>query len=208
MIEYLKIAFYLSLVFSLIAMGYQIFRTWRFGRKPMQAQPQGSRIRGIVYAFTKGMAPWEKESAGKHLPTYLTGILYHLGIFAAIIYLFLALWQIPIPVFILNSFRILIGLAITGGIGLLIKRIFKSTLRFISCADDFISNILVGTFLLLTLIHTFSAKTLPFLLLITILLVLYIPLGKIRHCFFFFYARILFGSYFGLRGVFPHKAPK
>jgi len=34
---------------------------------------------------------------------------------------------------------------------------------------------------------------------------LYIPVGKIRHCFFFFYSRILFGLFYGRRGVLPQN---
>jgi hypothetical protein len=32
----------------------------------------------------------------------------------------------------------------------------------------------------------------------------YVPLGKIRHCLYFFFSRIFFGKFFGRRGVLPH----
>jgi hypothetical protein len=34
----------------------------------------------------------------------------------------------------------------------------------------------------------------------------YVPLGKIRHCLYFFFSRIFFGKFFGRRAVFPHPA--
>jgi hypothetical protein len=37
-------------------------------------------------------------------------------------------------------------------------------------------------------------------------LFLYVPLGKIRHCFFFFAARCHMGAHFGRRGTFPPHA--
>ena len=38
-------------------------------------------------------------------------------------------------------------------------------------------------------------------LLATVVLALYAPLGKIRHCVFFFLARGLFGARLGRRGI-------
>jgi hypothetical protein len=32
----------------------------------------------------------------------------------------------------------------------------------------------------------------------------YVPLGKIRHCLYFFFSRTFFGKFFGRRAVFPH----
>jgi hypothetical protein len=35
-------------------------------------------------------------------------------------------------------------------------------------------------------------------------MLVYIPLGKIRHCLYFFFSRTFFGKFFGRRAVFPH----
>ncbi|MGB2696422.1 MAG: hypothetical protein WBD28_01025, partial [Candidatus Zixiibacteriota bacterium] len=71
-----------------------------------------------------------------------------------------------------------------------------------------LANILVDLLLLSALAATF-AKTLfvPFAV-IAIIIFVYIPFGKIRHCVFFFYSRILFGDFFGRRGVIPHPSRK
>jgi hypothetical protein len=34
----------------------------------------------------------------------------------------------------------------------------------------------------------------------------YVLLGKIRHCLYFFFSRMFFGKFFGRRAVFPHPA--
>jgi hypothetical protein len=39
-----------------------------------------------------------------------------------------------------------------------------------------------------------------------IVLLLYVPLGKIRHCLFFFATRYHTGIYFGRRGTLPPAA--
>ncbi len=79
----LKSSVLLSFLFSITALIFQVLKTFSFGKRPLRSRPQGSREKGIVYAFGRGMMPWEKESAAKHLPTYLAGMLYHAGIFAA-----------------------------------------------------------------------------------------------------------------------------
>jgi hypothetical protein len=42
---------------------------------------------------------------------------------------------------------------------------------------------------------------------ISALTFIYVPLGKIRHCLYFFFSRIFFGKFFGRRAVFPHGTP-
>ena len=97
------------------------------------------------------------------------------------------------------------AVGILCGVGLLMKRLTLGYMRAISCVDDYISNALVNLFLILVLLESFLQTLRPILFLVTIILFLYIPLGKIRHCFFFFYSRILFGQFYGRRGVLSQK---
>ena len=60
-------------------------------------------------------------------------------------------------------------------------------------------------FIFLALLDTLLGGIRPVLNIITIVVLLYVPVGKIRHCFFFFYSRILFGMFFGRRKVLGHK---
>ncbi|MFB0564558.1 MAG: hypothetical protein ACETWK_02630 [Candidatus Aminicenantaceae bacterium] len=156
-----------------------------------------------MYAFGKGLMPWEKESARKHLPTYLAGVLYHASFFSALFYLFSLIIPFQLTVLVISLFRFLTIIGLLCGLGLLLKRTVHRYLRKISCPDDFASNLIVDVFLAFALANTFFSSIKPFFYLTAILLFIYIPLGKIRHCFFFFYVRILFGVFYGRRGVLP-----
>ena len=199
-LKYGVIAAFLISVFSLT---YLVLKTFSFGRRAFHAKSNGSPVRGMIYAFGQGMTPWEKESAGKHMPTYFTGILYHTGIFVGLAYLLLIIISVSVPGVLLILFQIFFTASFLAGVGLLLKRLFSTKMKAISNPDDFFANILVNIFLLLSLLHSFNAGFLAPLLLGSMVMFLYMPLGKIRHCFFFFYVRILFGVFFGRRNVFP-----
>ncbi|TFH66028.1 MAG: hypothetical protein E4G91_00295 [Candidatus Zixiibacteriota bacterium] len=202
----LRLAVALSAVYCLIALTVLIARTFSFGGQPRYAKAHGSSARGVVYAFGQGMLPWEKESASKHLPTFFAGILYHAGIFAAIFFLVAALLLIKLPDVATLIVRLLAVIGLLSGIGLLVKRSALPYMRFISCLDDYIANILVGLLLLSAILATYNSVLQFAMMAVAIILLLYIPVGKIRHCAFFFYSRILFGKFFGRRGTIPHPS--
>jgi len=182
-----------------------VLKTSSFGKMPVYAKPQGKGKEGIFYAFGKGMMPWEKDSARRHILTYIGGMLYHGGIFAAFFYLFSLVISFEISKPLKFLFSLLIGLGFFSGVSLLVKRILLVSLRKISCADDFAANLVVDVFLALALLNTFYPGLKTYFYAISIILFLYVPVGKIRHCVFFFYTRILFGLFYGRRGVLPKK---
>jgi len=201
----LKILAAVSAGLTLSVLIGQIVRTLGFGRLPLHSPPHGSGSRGILYAFGQGMMPWEKESARKHLITYTAGFGYHFGIFSGLLYLALVVVSgFAPPYAAMFVIRVLMAAGLVFGIGLLIKRLGVSAMRSISCPDDYTANILVDLFLMLALLDSFGLPVRVPLLIESIFMILYIPVGKIRHCFFFFYSRILFGFFYGRRGVFPH----
>jgi len=201
----LEYAVIISFLISVVSLTILVLRTFSFGTKPLYAEPKGDVKKGILYAFGKGMMPWEKESAGKHLPSYIGGILYHLGVFTGFFYLLLTLVSVDLPALVLLFMRILMAAGVISGAALLLKRIFSPQMRVLSCPDDFAANIIVNIFVLIALLHTFYPGIIHFFFLAAIVMFLYMPLGKIRHCFFFFYTRILFGIFYGRRDVFPPK---
>lgn len=205
MLTFLRYGVIISFFICAISLCILVLKTLLFGKKPLYSEPQGVGNKGIMYAFGKGMMPWEKESAARHLPTYIAGILYHSGIFAGLFYILLLVIPFCPGLFLINALRILMLCGIACGVALFLKRIFKTTLKNISCPDDFASNILVDLFLFFALIDTFISSVRPVFLFAAILMLLYIPVGKIRHCFFFFYSRILFGLFYGRRGILPQK---
>ena len=154
------------------------------------------------------MLPWEKESAAKHIWTYMGGILYHTGILITMLFLATILLRISFPMIWLYLARIFLAIGLFCGVALLIKRILKPHLKSLSSGDDYWANFLVDLFILLSLISTYAEKALIPFLIIAIITFIYIPFGKLRHCVFFFYSRIIFGTYFGKRGVLPHPSRK
>lgn len=187
---------------SLYALSYLIIQTFYFGKKTFYSTPRGKPLKGIFYSFGKGMLPWEKESVGKNIFVYFEGIFYHSAILSCFIFLSVKILSLQMNVIFYSILKIIISLGLLSGTGLFLRRVFSSYLRKISILDDFFANLFVNGFLLLSLITTFNPSILPFLYLYFSLLLLYIPAGKIRHCFFFFYSKILSGIYFGWRGVF------
>jgi hypothetical protein len=191
--------------FCLAALSVLVGRTFAFGRREYLSAPRGYAGHGIVYAFGKGMV--DKESVSRHRPTMLGGVLYHLAIFAALAYI---LW-IALPIRLsppLGAFRPVFLVGTVVGLTLLVKRATKPHLRRLSCPDDFFANLFVDLFLVLALLHTYVPALEAALMIAAILLFIYIPLGKIRHCFFFFYTRLVFGLHFGRRGALPGSGLK
>jgi hypothetical protein len=185
------------------ALAFQVARAWRFGGHAVHSAPAGEPLRGVAYAFGPGMMPWGKESAARHLPTYMTGIVYHLAVFLALALVGAAVFRVALPSGLTLPLTLVLAAGAVGGVGLMVKRASQPVLRSISCPDDFASNALVDLLLLAAIASLWlPAGEIP-LLVTAAVLFLYIPAGKIRHCFFFFYSRILFGIFFGRRGVLP-----
>lgn len=203
----LKYSVFVAFFFSLALLTVQVVHTLSFGRRRLYSPAEGSRWKGVTYAFGRGMLPWEKESAARHLPTYVAGMIYHAGIFTAIFSVLLLAVGIRPPAPAVTVLRIFLTAGFFSGTGLLLKRVIHPKMRYISCPDDYISNLLVDAFVFSSLLSSWFAVATPVFLILAILTFLYMPLGKIRHCFFFFYSRILFGSYFGRRGVLPRRRP-
>ena len=187
---------------------YHSYRIIRLGNPPEYARRAGHIGKAVRYAFTGAMSPAVKESAYLHLPTYIAGIIYHIGTFLAIILFFLALfniwiqeWMMWIPVTILIASGVC-------GISILIKRMSKHELRALSNPDDYISNILVTAFQLITAMAMINATYIPAYFIIVSILLLYFPLGKLKHAVYFFAARYHLGYFYGWRGVWPPKPIK
>jgi len=219
----LRVLVLATAAWALLGLVFLCFRTRAFGRREFFAKPAGSAMGGVLYAFTMGMLPWAKESVRRHLLSFLLGIAYHLGILSAFFLLTMYLLGHSYPLFgdttgllIFNvksgdaTFRIhllpwLLAFGAFGGISLFVKRLVNATLRGISCPDDYVSNILVTLFVILALTSTLLRQTwvVQSFFVSSLVLFVYIPLGKIRHCLFFFCTRYHFGAFFGRRGCMP-----
>ncbi len=172
-------------------------------RVPYFAAPRGSAAAGVRYAFTTAFLPWTKESATRHLPWYLAGVAYHAGIFAMLARLLLTL-AAPGPLRFLDGvLAALFAASLASGLALLARRRLDRTLRAISVPDDAISNLLVDVALAAALAASLSPALLPVFQLAGAALLLYAPLGKLRHMVLLLTSRRYLGLYFGRRGVRP-----
>jgi len=141
---------YFSLACCCLSCLYHFIRLISLGYPVDYSQKTGNIGAATRYAFTGAMSPLKKESAYLHLPTYAAGLLYHIGTFISISLFFLFLFKIEIqawPQWILIGILLLTGFS---GLGILIKRLIKKELRFLSNPDDYISNILVTVFHFMT----------------------------------------------------------
>ena len=170
-------------------------------RVPTYAAPRGSEGAGVRYAFTTAFLPWAKESASAHLATYLAGIVYHAGIFAMLAALVLTLTPFALPRAVGVALAVVLALALACGLGLLAKRHARNDLRAVSVPDDTIANLLVDAALATALAAALApGAVVPFQLAGAALL-LYAPLGKLRHMLFLVTSRALWGRFYGRRGV-------
>lgn len=165
------------------------------------ARPQGSIRRGILYAFTLGMAPWEKESTRQHWLAYLRGIFFHVGIFMAFGVLIASPWLALIPKVIIWLAAAVTGLGAVFGFAGIAMRLMGENERALSLPDDYFSVFLSSLFTALAFVALLVPGALPVFYIVTAILLVYIPVSKIRHCVYFFYSKFFFGMGYGRRGV-------
>ncbi|GAB4545993.1 MAG: hypothetical protein Kow0063_40230 [Anaerolineae bacterium] len=165
------------------------------------SRARGDVRRGVLYAFTLGMAPWEKESTRRHWLAYFRGIFYHLGIFMAFAVLLVSPWLSIIPQpFIWLAMLVTASGAVFGFAGI-VMRLTEEDTRVLSVPDDYFSVFLASLFVALAFLTLLVPAVLPIFYIVAAVLLVYIPFSKIRHCVYFFYSKFFFGLSFGHRGV-------
>jgi hypothetical protein len=165
------------------------------------AREHGNVGRGILFAFTLGMAPWEKESTRIHWIAYLRGIFFHLGIFMAFGVLLASPWLEILP-----NILVWLALAVTGfgaifGFTGIYMRLAGPNERALSLPDDYASVFVTSLFIALAFATLLWPPVLPAFYVMTGFMGACIPISKIRHCVYFFYSKFFFGMSFGRRGV-------
>jgi len=206
MVDLLRIVVVVAAAWALLALTALIVRARAWGRVEYFARAAAPPMAGVVYAFGAGMSPTAKESAREHLTTYLAGVAYHIGVFASLAYLVLLVAGVGIGGVVLLVLQLLTLLATICGATLLIRRVADRQLRRLSCPDDYVANLLTTGMVALACVATVSPRLQAPFLGESALLLLYMPLGKIKHCFFFFTTRYYLGAHFGRRGTFPPRA--
>lgn len=193
----------LSALWALLALGFLYCRVKGFGKRTFFSPPAGEAKDGVRYAFIQGMSPMAKESVRMALPWYAVGMGYHLGVFVAFGLWTMSLFGYQFLDGLHEGASLFSGLGALAGSALLLKRALSSSLRALSSLDDYISNFLATAFALLAALTGFWPEVDSLWMAFSILFFIYLPLGKIHHCIFFFTTRYHFGAFFGRRGVFP-----
>jgi hypothetical protein len=212
-VQYLAIAATLYCIVSLLVHFVKIVR---LGAPKDKSEPSGSVKEGVIYANTRAMMPTEKESAYLHIPSYAVGMLFHIGLFCSLLFFVLSFfpffnnwiggscwrWVLAIPP----------AVATVCGLILFFRRLFSKDLKVLSMPDDFISTGLVTLFLLMTTFYLSMSTCCGSITILyyisSILLLLYMPLGKLRHVVYYFAARYHLGFFYGWRNVWPNHEKK
>ncbi len=177
----------------------------RLGFPEDHSVKKGDLKSGVAYSFLGAMNPVKKESAYLHLPTYVGGVLYHLGTFASGVLLIVFFFDLPLSD--AERWPLIVLLAVSGfsGIGMLIKRCVVGKVNALSSPDDYISNLLVTVFQFLSLGMIIDSSSAPAYFLSAAVLLFYVPIGKLKHVYYFFAARYHLGVFYGWRGVWPAR---
>ena len=189
----------------MLSLSLHLIRLVKLGNPVDYSDQKGNIAKGVQYSITGAMSPKQKESAYLFLPTYTAGLMYHFGTFLSI-FLFLFLFTgIEISTVIVWCISAFLSLSVISGLGILFKRILKKNLRYLSNPDDFISNILVTLFQIFTIIVVLFNEAHQIYYISVSLLLIYMPLSKLKHTLYFFAARYHLGFFYGWRGVWPPK---
>ncbi len=201
----LQIVAGVALIFSIAAFAWRLRVFNGLPRPKDRSLPKGSPNHGILYAFTLGMAPWAKESTRLHRTAYLRGIAFHLGIFLTLAILVASPWIPALPA----SWRFVLaagcGLGAIFGLAGFVFRLVEGTLKKISTPDDYAAVLLVSLFMATAALWLVVPAAAPLFYLTSVLMLVYAPLSKIRHCLYFAFSRLFFGTYFGKHAVLPHS---
>jgi hypothetical protein len=192
-----------ALAVCLSGFTFHLLRLIRLGKPRDYSAKAGNTTSAIIYSFTAAMSPKNKESAFLHLPTYTAGIIYHIATFLSIAVFFLLLFNLT-PGSALSMLIIISAFTGTAsGLWILGKRFADSKLRMLSNPDDYLSNMLVTLFQLFTGLVIMFPVIYPVYMVVSGLLLLYIPVGKLKHAIYFFAARYHLGFFYGWRNVWP-----
>lgn len=192
----------LSLLWAVLALAVQARRTHAAGAAPLAA-PAGDPRRGLLYNFTRAMLPAHKESVRLHPLKFGLGLGLHAGVLAALTGVGVTLAAPATGVALLAWLTPLPAAGLLAGLALLALRVTTAELRAISIPDDYLAAGATCGLLAAALLAPRLAGGPVVLLAYAAALLVYLPLGKLRHVVFFFVVRAEYGRRLGYRGVYP-----
>ena len=193
----------IAFVLCVAALTYHLIRLIKLGSPNEYSRQRGNVTAAVAYSFLGAMDPRKKESAYLHLPTYAAGLLFHGGTFISIVLFPFLFANVHIGNILQWSVAGFLTLSMGSGIGILLKRIAIGKIRSLSNPDDYLSNLLVTLFQLATLLMMVQEGFAAYYFISISLLLLYLPVGKLKHALYFFAARYHLGLFYGWRGIWP-----
>ena len=209
--------FYAALLIFVGGMVYRLVNVIGLGWSKDRIPAKGSKAVGVVKSFLKAILiwpfiPWVKNTFKRNPLIYIGGGLFHLGLFV-VIFLgtpHMLVWKsllkfgwptLPLP--------IVDWLAVAGIVGmliLLINRLIHPVLKLISGPAEYLAWLMVFipmvTGYMMTHHLWFQYEVLFSLHMLAVdFLLIWIPLSRISHFMFYFFARVIHGQEFGKRGV-------
>lgn len=203
----------IALAICFVLLFSHFIRVIRLGKPKDFSEKSGSVAKGVAYSNTIAMMPQNKESAYLHIPSYALGMLFHIGIFTSILVFLLSFFNffnhwLCNDHFIHYLIPVVTGVGTISGICLFIKRLVNRNLRNLTNPDDFLSNGFTTLFQLATTLYLFMPACMCMVniyYIITAILLLYMPVGKLKHLVYYFSARYHLGFFYGWRNVWPQK---
>jgi hypothetical protein len=177
-----------------------LVRSWRFGQD--YSVPAGSGLAGAMHNLASALVPTRKESVRRHPLAFCLGLLLHAGVLSALVGVTIVLGGGAAAAY-LTAVRPLLVAGVVAGVVLLFRRCFSRELRRLSVPDDYVAIVAVCGFLLTAAVFTHGHAARTLFAVYSGLLLLYMPLGKLRHAVLFFVVRAEYGWRLGRRGVYP-----
>jgi nitrate reductase gamma subunit len=209
--------FYAAMLFLVGGLVYRLVNVIGLGWSKDRIPAKGSKAAGVAKTFLKGIIiwpfiPWVKNTFNKNPLIYVGGGLFHLGLFT-VIFLgtpHMLVWKSLLgfgwPTLALPIVDFLAVVAIVAMLVLLVNRIIHPVLRLISGPAEYLAWLFVFlpmvTGYMMTHHLWFQYEVLYSLHMISVdVLLIWIPISRISHFMFYFFARAIHGQEFGKRGV-------